>query len=178
MTKAELIALGISEENADKITKAMVPYARFTQVNDELKDLKSQVADRDKSIGELGSKLKMGEDAAKTIASLQDALKAKDAAILQTRRDSAIQLALKDAKAKNAKAALALLDTNKLELQEDGTIKGLSDALEGLKKTDAYLFDTGTPPPPPPSQPGFNPPPAGAPTSEREAIISQLYPKK
>jgi hypothetical protein len=34
------VALVISEENADKITMAMVPYAWFTQVNDELMDLK------------------------------------------------------------------------------------------------------------------------------------------
>jgi hypothetical protein len=43
---------------------------------------------------DLGVKLKLGEDAAKSIPALQEALKAKDAAILQTRRDSAIQLAL------------------------------------------------------------------------------------
>lgn len=52
------------------------------------------------------------------------------------------------------------MDTSKLDVQEDGTIKGLSEAIEALKKSDAYLFEQA-----PAAPGGFNPPPA-TPTKE------------
>ena len=91
---------------------------------------------------------------------LQGDLTAKDAAIAAVKKDTAIQMALKEAKTKNSKAALALLDVDKLELQEDGTVKGLKEALDGLQKSDAYLFGAGTETKP---AGGFNPLPGGAP---------------
>lgn len=55
------------------------------------------------------------------------------------RRDSAIQLALVQAKARNPKAARALLDDSKITLNADGTLSGLD--VEALKKSDPYLFE-------------------------------------
>lgn len=43
MTKQELIDLGLTEENADKVLKEHVPYDRFKQVNDEKKLLKDRL---------------------------------------------------------------------------------------------------------------------------------------
>ena len=141
MTKQELVALGLSEEAADKVLKEHVPYDRFKQVNDDKKALEGQVTERDKAITDLNTKVKAGEGAEKSIANLQDQLKAKDAAVLSARKDAAVQVALTQAKAKNAKAVKALLDADKLELQDDGSVKGLKEALEGLQKSDAYLFE-------------------------------------
>jgi len=90
---------------------------------------------------------------------LQTTLAEKDAAAATAKRDAAMQLALTAAKVRNPKAALALLDTSKLELQTDGTVKGLKEALEGLQKTDGYLFASEAAPA---AQFGFNPPPASA----------------
>lgn len=160
MTKQELMELGLPEEAADRVLKEHVPYDRFKQVNDDKKALEGQVAERDKAIEGLNAKVKAGEDAATSIQQLQEQLKEKDAAVLAVRKDAAIQVALTQAKARNPKAALALLEADKLELQEDGTVKGLKEALEGLQKSDAYLFDTGEPAKPTGAG-GFNPPPAG-----------------
>lgn len=110
---------------------------------------------------------------------LQGDLTAKDEThkkeLSALRRDNAIQVALSGAKVKNTKAAMALLDSSKLELQDDGTVKGLKEAVEGLQKSDAYLFDTGTQPSGyMPS--GFNPPNGGGggeqPKSLADAIAS------
>lgn len=159
MNKQELVGLGLSEENADRVLKEHVPYDRFKQVNDDKKALESQLSERDKAIEDLKSKLKAGEDAERSIKELQGQLAQKDAQIKAGRKDAAIQLALSQAKAKNAKAAMALLETDKLELGEDGSVKGLKEALEALKKSDAYLFEKDAPPPSPTG--GFNPPPQG-----------------
>lgn len=141
MTKQELMALGLNEEAADKVLKEHVPYDRFKQVNDDKKALEGQLTERDKAITDLSAKVKAGEGAEKSIADLQEQLKQKDTAVLAARKDAAVQVALTQAKAKNAKAVMALLDADKLELQEDGSVKGLKEALEGLQKSDAYLFE-------------------------------------
>lgn len=54
---------------------------------------------------------------------------------------NALEKALTSAKAKNTKAVQALLELNDVELNEDGTVKGLDDKLNALKKSDAYLFE-------------------------------------
>lgn len=43
MTKQELIALGLTEENAEKVLKEHIPYERFKQVNDKKKTLEGQL---------------------------------------------------------------------------------------------------------------------------------------
>lgn len=90
---------------------------------------------------------------------LQTSIADKDKAILAAKQDAAVQIALASAKTRNPKAAMALLDSSKFELQADGTVKGLKEAIEGLQKSDGYLFGEGSPAP---TQPGFNPIPAGA----------------
>ena len=58
------------------------------------------------------------------------------------RLDAALDAAIHGAKGRNPKAIKALIDRDKLELRDDGTLKGLD--LEALKKSDAYLFEIET----------------------------------
>ncbi len=55
------------------------------------------------------------------------------------KKDAAVDAAIIQAKGRNPKAIKALLDMNKISLKEDGTLEGLD--LEGLRKSDGYLFD-------------------------------------
>ena len=51
MNKEELIALGLNEEQANKvleINKDMIPYTRFKEVNDEKNELKNQIFNKKK----------------------------------------------------------------------------------------------------------------------------------
>lgn len=47
------------------------------------------------------------------------------------------------AKFRNPKAAFRLLDLDDVEIDEDGEIDGLTDAIKALAKSDPYLLDTG-----------------------------------
>lgn len=47
------------------------------------------------------------------------------------------------AKFKNPKTAFRLLDLSEVEIDEDGDITGLDDAIKALAKSDPYLLDTG-----------------------------------
>lgn len=78
------------------------------------------------------------------------------------RTDSAIEIALVRAKAKNPKSVRALLDKDKIKLDGEKVL-GLDDQLEALKKSDAYLFDVDAPAGTDPADGGFTPPAGEAP---------------
>lgn len=55
------------------------------------------------------------------------------------RKQSAVDMAIMEAKGKNKKAIKALIDMEGISLEEDGSVKGLD--LEAIKESDGYLFD-------------------------------------
>lgn len=63
-----------------------------------------------------------------------------DTDIAAVRRDSAIDLALSGRRAKNSKAARALLDLEAIKLEGD-KLTGLEDQLETLQKENPWLFE-------------------------------------
>lgn len=58
-------------------------------------------------------------------------------------KNTAINQAISNARGKNAKAILALVDSDKITYK-DGKLEGLEDQLKELQKSDAYLFDAPT----------------------------------
>lgn len=152
MNKEKLIEMGATEELATSIMKELdgnfIPKHRFNEVNTELKQAKDQIKDRDSQLEEL--KRTVGDsDALRTqIEQLQNENKSKDEAhaneIKQIKIDAALDKALSEAKAKNPKAVKALLDLDKAELAEDGTIKGLDAQIKTLTEAEdsKFLFDT------------------------------------
>lgn len=153
MKKEDFVKLGIDEELAKKCEEASqeelkgyIPKARFDEVNNEKKKLELDVRDRDGQLETLKKSTGDNEELKKQIEKLQADNKAKDdahaAEIKQLKVDAALDSALTAAKAKNNTAVKALLkDMDKAELAEDGTIKGLAEQLEAIKKSDSYLFD-------------------------------------
>lgn len=83
-----------------------------------------------------------GVDVDKLKTAATDAQKKFDEDLAAVRRDSAVDLLLVQAGARNVKAAKALLDLSKAKLKDDGSIDGVD--IEGLKKSDPYLFTVET----------------------------------
>lgn len=78
MNKEELIALGLTEEQATKvleINKDMIPYTRFKEVNDEKNELKNQWSNRDTQLKELDKIIKDNEELNSKIKELQESNK-------------------------------------------------------------------------------------------------------
>ena len=147
MTKEELIVLGLTEEQAKKVLEAVkeyVPKPQLGEVEQERDSLKATIAERDTQLETL--KKSSGDNAAlqQQIADLQKAneeqQKAHDAEITQLRLDNAVEAALLTAGAKNVKAVRALMDADKLKLEKDGTVSGLSEQIKAIQKSDDYLF--------------------------------------
>lgn len=148
MTKEELKALGLNDEQADKIVedygKNFVAKSQFNAKNDELKALK---AERQTAQAEL-DKLKADNANNAELVKQLDELKAAQAKrekeyaaqVEQMKLDAAVDRALIAAKAKNTKAARVLLDMNAVKLDGE-TISGLDEQIKALKTSDGYLFE-------------------------------------
>ena len=148
MTKEELKALGLNDEQADKIVedygKNFVAKSQFNAKNDELKALK---AERQTARAEL-DKLKADNANNAELVKQLDELKAAQAKreeeyaaqVEQMKLDAAVDRALIAAKAKNTKAARVLLDMSAVKLDGE-KISGLEEQIEALKTSDGYLFE-------------------------------------
>lgn len=132
-------------------TEGMIPKARLDEVIKERDNARKEHADVLKELGalqketgdvtDLRDKIKSLEDAAK------DAQKEHDAEIHALKVDNAVNSALLGEKALNVKAVKALLNLDKAELDEDGTVKGLADQIKTLKTADdsKFLFGSSSP---------------------------------
>ena len=136
MNKEDLIAMGLTEEQAKKVMDSLdgnfVTKARFNEINEENKTLKKSVSDRDKQLEDL--KKSSGDNAA-----LQQQI--SDLQKQNADQQNAVEIALSGAKARNGKAVKAMLDMSKVKLGEDGKLSGFDEQIEALKKSDAYMFD-------------------------------------
>lgn len=139
----------ILDENSADIGKAKGEVDSITSERDKLK---TDLADRDQQLETLKNSTGDVEAMKKQIADLQAENKTKDethaAEMKQLKVDAAVSAALSAAKAKNEKAVKALLelDPEKIELLDDGSIKGLDDQIKKLTESDdtKFLFDTST----------------------------------
>ena len=151
MKKEELVKLGLTEEDAEKVAKAseeelkgFVPKSRFDEVNEARKHAEDSVKERDKQIEGLKSSAGDAEKLKQQIDELQQANKEKDSnhalEIKKLKIDNAVDSALNAAKAKNLKAVRALLDLDKAELDENGNVKGLAEQIKKLSEADDSKF--------------------------------------
>lgn len=123
--------------------KDMIPRARLNEKNEEIKRLKEEIENRDKQIGVLEKSVKGNEELEKQIQELKAKNEDWSRKYKETQINTAIKLAAKDAK--DPEDVLIFLDKSKLELNEDGSVKGLDEALEGLRESKPYLFGNESP---------------------------------
>lgn len=138
----------VMEKAGDKHKIAIVsdgnwfPKEKFDAVNNDNKDLKKQLKDRDDQLEELKKvdaaglqqKIKDLQDENKRVS---DEFQAK---LDKQAFDFALKEALTGAKAKNPKAVEALLNKEAIKLDGEKLL-GLEEQLKGLKESDAYLFE-------------------------------------
>lgn len=149
MKKDFLAQLGLNEEQAQAV---LVQYgkdvtsikANNEQLQTQVDELQTQVGDRDKQLKKLEKAAGDNVELQKEIADLREKNE-KQANEWQTKiseqsKNFSISNALRDAGAKNVKAVTALLDMDKVSVDDNGNLIGLSDQVKALQETDAYLF--------------------------------------
>lgn len=159
MKKEELMKLdGMTDALAAAVlnlakgdTEGMIPKARLDEVIKERDNARKEHADVLKELGALQKETGDVTDLRDKIKSLEDAAKnaqkEHDAEIHALKVDNAVNAALLGEKALNVKAVKALLNLDKAELDEDGTVKGLADQIKTLKAADdsKFLFGSSSP---------------------------------
>ena len=145
MNKEQLIALGLTDDQATKVVEgfgSMIPKSRFDDVNNAKKQLETDLASRDKQLEEL-SKI----DAAglqNKITELQkenaDTKTKYENELKETQLSSAIKLALAG-KVHDADIAITQIDKATIELDETGKVtRGLDEQLKTLQASKPFLF--------------------------------------
>lgn len=133
----------VMAEHGKDLEKSKANESELEQLKQQNAELTSQISDRDKQLKDLSGKVGDNEELQSQIKALQDQNKQSkadyDANIAQLKRDGAIDLALREANARNPKAVKALLDGDTIKVDDEG-VHGLKEQLEQLQESDAYLF--------------------------------------
>lgn len=169
-----------SEEIIKNIKKGIgekfVSKEDFNNKNNEVKDLKDQLADRDRQLESL--KKVDPKQLQEEIETLKESNANKQAEfekkIHTIKVESALDKALLSSGAKNIRAVKALLDIDveSVKLDQSGNLENILTLIEGIKTSDPYLFESDGDP-----QKGFTgaEPGTGAQTPPQKADSEKSY---
>ncbi len=154
MTKEELIALGLTDQQADKVLKAhkdainnqYVPKHRFDEVNEENKTGKQTIASLNKQIEDLGSFKGTNEELTKQIETLtqQNAENQKqhDLKIAELKKTNAVELACMSYEhaPHDIEMLLREMDLAKISVNSDGKLNGFKEQADHIYEAKPFLF--------------------------------------
>lgn len=156
MTKQELMEMGLEEAMAEKVLAAHVEqmrgYVPRSRLNEEIaarRAAEERAGEREAAMRSL-QEADDSEALRARIAELEEAQaqanREHEDALRRVRVGSAVDAALVAAKARNLTAVKALLKgLDQARIGEDGSVEGLNEQIEALKKAQdsAFLFDSG-----------------------------------
>lgn len=141
----------IEKQVSEEIGKSFVAKSDFNLKNEALKAAEKQLSETEQKLESLKKSGGDVESLKQQIDDLQksnnDAKIAHEKEISDLKFSYALDAALSGAKVRDAISVKAHLNTEKLKLNEDGTIAGLSEQLEKLKTEADYLFEETKPTP-------------------------------
>ncbi len=120
-----------------------IPKSRFDEVIGSKNELKTQVTELSSQLNALKESAKGNETFTKQIEELQSKNGEWESKYKNTLLESAIKLSAVTEKAKDPSDLIRFLDSSKLEIADDGMVKGLDEQITKLKETKSYLFDNG-----------------------------------
>jgi hypothetical protein len=151
MTKEQLIAAGLTEQQADAVLKLhkesidgnYIPKATFDAERNKVKELDQQVKDRDKQITELGTFKGTAEELTKKVSELETKNKtdkdAADARVTQLEQDYLIKSEI-GSMVYDADDVMSKLDKTKIVFKDGKIVAGLKEQAEELKKSKPHYF--------------------------------------
>lgn len=144
MKRKDLEALGLEKEAIDSI---MNLHQTDVEENKKALDAKdAAITEKDTKITELTDNIKKfdGVDVEKLKNDVTAWETKYNADTANLKKSNAISLAIAKSKPKNEKALMALLDTDIIKLNDDGSVTGLQEQLDTVKKDNGFLFEEET----------------------------------
>lgn len=146
MNKEDIINIGIEEEKAIKVLELYNSIIKNYVSKDELNIANNTIKTLNQTLKDFD-----GIDVNKLKQDIQGWEEKYNNDITNIKKNNAIDIEILKAKGKNIKAIKALIDIDKVKLNNEGILEGLD--IESIKKSDSYLFDieesktegTGTP---------------------------------
>ena len=167
----------IMAENGKDVNAAK---GKNTELEAKVTELEAQIADRDTQLTTLKDSVKDNEKLTAKITELEtsnnEAKTAYENKIAEIQKTHAIESGVRDAKAKNVKAVMALLDMNKITYKE-GKLDGLSGQIETLTKGEDTSFLFGESKPNNPSGTQLHNPPSGGQNPPTSMTLAQAVAK-
>lgn len=169
-TTEELLNLGLTEEQAKSVfalrgKELNEDKSALETITQERDSLKTQLQKTEEQVEHLKSLEGISAKQKEAIDELQaeyDKYKDEAAAELaQTKKVSAINLALKDTNAFNPDKLMKFIDVDAIQLDENGKPQ-IDEVINGLKESDPYLFKSEESKPSPNILPQGNPAGEGA----------------
>lgn len=136
---------GITKEQVDSIMN--LHQTDVTDWNKKIQDKDTEIKTKDTKITELSDTVKKfdGVDVVKLQQDVKDWEKKYQDDLTSAKKEAAIKLAIAEAKPKSEKALMAFLDTDIVKLNDDGTVTGLKEQLENIRKDNDFLFEDDDP---------------------------------
>ncbi len=151
MDKEQLLALGLTDELADKVMKEfgnMVPQSRLNEITSARDNYKQQLEERDKQLKELSKSVKDNEELSKQIKTLQEQNQANtkeyEEKLAKTKLDNAINLELTKMGVKDNDLVKVKLSHDAIKFENDELV-GLEEQVKSLKESHSYLFQEEKP---------------------------------
>lgn len=155
MKREDLKNLGLSDEQVDKVMsehgKDMTSLQeKVSNLSTERDGLQSQLSERDKQLDGLQKSSKNVDELNAQIKQLQsDNKKVNEewqTKLATQTKNFKIETALREANAKNIKAVLPFIESDKVTIEGD-SLKGLDEQIKAIKANESYLFSEDKPTP-------------------------------
>lgn len=145
----KLIELGMSEEDATALTNT--EKEKYTSIDDyntlkaEIEVYKTNSNTLNDTIKNLEKEAGLSETLKLQIEDYKNKVADKDKQIEKIKYDAKLEVALNNANARSTKALRAMLDLDKVVMDENGNLNGLDEQITALRESDDYLFATERP---------------------------------
>ncbi|MBN1058522.1 phage scaffolding protein [Clostridium botulinum] len=124
---------------------AYIPKTRFDQVNEQAKEYKKQVGERDKQITDLKDEFKDAKGLKEKVEELETKNKTQkedyEGQIKEINFNNALKTALVPYKCKDEDYLMSKINKDAIKVNDDGTIVGLVEQVDTFKKAHDYLFE-------------------------------------
>ena len=140
----KLVELGMEQEEANALVEAekskYIPVEEHNTTKAEIEVYKTNADTLNETIKNLEKEVGLSETLKLQIEDYKTKMADKDNQINKIKYEAKLEVELNKANARSIKALKAMLDMEKISMDDNGAIVGLEEQLTSLRETDDYLF--------------------------------------